>query len=184
MRTLLAVTTLALLAVASNTAYGSSITLNVNGTLVDGAVLGGTMTIDQNSGLITAIDLTLGRPDTGTFDVFAGQFATGSVIDTGATLTGQSAGSYPGITLLLPVTSLVGYTGGPLCSVNALCNGSETSGLLQNATDEGNSLHHLNTGSLTPMPTSIPEPASLALLGFGIATLVAMRRFAGDSKRA
>jgi hypothetical protein len=70
----------------TSSAYASSITLGVTGTLTDGTVLGGTLTVDQTAGTATVVDLTLGSSDSGTFPVLAGQGVDGrsSQLPTGA----------------------------------------------------------------------------------------------------
>ena len=106
---------LALLAGAAARARADlTLTFNAAGTFEDGATLGGTLTIDTTSGMVTAANLTVGAPQSLTFI-----YIQNTVITSAAT-TEIDLGS-PGydpaqITLYmyLPTTTLTGYLGGPL----------------------------------------------------------------------
>jgi hypothetical protein len=100
-------------------AFARIITFNVSGTFTDGAVLSGTMTIDDVAGVATAANFMVGAPISVTFNVieFDGAYPGGNwFIQT--IPTGAPVGSLPDFNLILPTATLVGYTGGSLNTVN------------------------------------------------------------------
>ena len=53
----------------ASTANAEIIIFSMSGTFTDGAVLGGTMTIDNVAGTVTQSNLTVGAPDAGIFNI-------------------------------------------------------------------------------------------------------------------
>lgn len=66
-----------------------------------------------------------------------------------------------GITLLLPVSSFVGYTGGPLYDALLFEHSLEIDSLIE--------------GSITPAESPVPEPATLGLLLTGVGCVTGWR---------
>ena len=155
----------------SASACASTITFNVSGTMTDGAVLGGRMTVDEIAGTVTAFSFTLGAPDS----------LTTSVLDYDGTITqgantfwlletGVAPGPYPALSLVLPTSTLVGYNGGSICSISALCGSGLGSGLLlPPAATQG---PFLQSGSAS----AVPEPATLSLLALAFPVVFLLRR--------
>jgi hypothetical protein len=164
-------------------AYASTITYNLSGTLTDGASLSGTMTIDNVAGVATAIDFILGAPDTGTFTVIEFDSAPFGVWFIEGGLTGSSPGTFPLFSLLLPVSTLVGYGGGALCSVALPC-----AGFISNlAPTSGGAGINLLSGTATAGVGAVPEPATLTIMGIGLLAIGLMRassRIRGARKMA
>lgn len=130
-------------------------------TLAPIGVLDGTLTIDLTAGHVIAADVTLGPPQSVNF-TFVG--FDGPVTDSGITfwntqLRTSPAGPSPILVIDLPVQSLVGYAGGALCSLDAICANDRTgivSGLFSaGATPTGKLL----IGSLVP----VPEPTTFLM---------------------
>ena len=116
---------------AAGASGGSGVvTLAASGTLTDGATLGGTVTLDQSSGQVTASSLTVSAPDALT----ASTIAYDNTITQGSTnfwyLGVKAAAPYPDLFLAFPLSSLAGYAGGPLCSLSMLCGSNSASYLL------------------------------------------------------
>jgi hypothetical protein len=141
-------------------AHAGSVTLYLTGTFADGAALGGTITVDQTAGTVTALNGTIGAPDAGSFTVSEGDGIGPSYYDVGM---GTTAGLYPSLSLALATTTLVGYNGGPICSLAATCNGV-VAGLFKTT---GSTAIALTVGnaSLTPpaQPSSVPALSPWAL---------------------
>ena len=92
---------------------------NVSGTFTDGTHLSGTVTIDTGTGQVTAANLTLSAPNAATLTLIqpAGPCASGTVC------FGVYNAANLSVTLTFPVIqTLVGYSGGDLCSTTTQCN--------------------------------------------------------------
>lgn len=129
------------------------------------------MTVDEIAGTVTAFSFTLGAPDS----------LTTSVLDYDGTITqgantfwlletGVAPGPYPALSLVLPTSTLVGYNGGSICSISALCGSGLGSGLL--LPPAGTQGPFLQSGSAS----AVPEPATLSLLALAFPVVFLLRR--------
>lgn len=143
-------------------AYAGSVTLYLTGTFADGAALGGTITVDQTAGAVTALNVTIGAPDAGSFTVSQGYSTGGVYYNVGMGTTG---GIYPSLSLALATTTLVGYNGGAICSTHATCGGV-VAGLFKAS---GSPAVALTVGNASPTPpgqtVSVPALSPRALCG-------------------
>ena len=150
---------------AAVSAIAGSVTFELSGTLTDGAVLGGTMTVDQVAGTVTAFNFTIGPPDSLNTSVIDYDAAVTEGANTvWLVSTGVAPGPYPALNIFLPTSTLVGYGGGSLCSVSVSCGGS-VSGVVLSAVSVG---PQVESGSL--VVSSEPGCSSLAsshVLTFG-----------------
>jgi hypothetical protein len=132
-------------------------TFNVTGTFSNGATLAGTITINTTFGTITGASLVAGASEFSFADLvismpfafpfgheFLAQFVTSPFV--------ASPGS---LSLFIPGDSLIGYTGGALCSNSVPC--------LESSGGVGASL---TSGSLSV--AAVPEPSELILLSAGL----------------
>ena len=138
------------------------------GVTQDGSTLSGDIFIDTTAGSISSLSLTMSSPlsfTANTFDTFGSGQASGYYV-----IRADNGTTFPFIDLDIPTSTLVGYTGGSICTVGSTCpNGisfSEASST-SNATTSG-----FVSGSLT----AVPEPASLALAASAMLGLAAWRR--------
>lgn len=139
--------TAVLVALAAGAARADTIqTFVASGTFASGSVLSGTVTIDTTTGLATAVDLTVGAPDSLTFTFIQVQGAEGSfqVIQAGTAATGLPNFDFAANNAI----TLVNYTGGSI---------SNESDIFYSSTHQDGLLN----GALTPTP----EPSSILLLG-------------------
>ena len=135
----------------------------------------GTVTINPTTGAVNSINFS-----------FTGQPASATEIGSGVDLLGSGASglveldeqfSTPGngfysVDIVLPVNTLVGYTGGPICSTSNPCTGGVVSGFAYGIT--GNQPYTSGTLSATP------EPASILLVSTGVVGLLAILRRRGS----
>jgi hypothetical protein len=147
-------------------AHAGLITFDATGTLQDGATLSGDVVINTTTGVVQSLDLTVSSPLSFTVTEFDSSVSGQDIAD--YSLEADNGIPFnPGIVLDIIGTTLVGYTGGGICTVGSPCNGSVSfagtaSGLASNFT----------SGSLT----AVPEPSSLALVGSAMLGLAAWRR--------
>lgn len=114
-------------------ALAQTITFNVSGTFTNGAVLSGTMTIDNVAGQVTAANLSIGVPISETFNVISvDEVNAFNVWAVKVQLPGTTTpGVLPNFLIDFPTSTLVGYEGGQLCSVSVPCAGVGISSSLQ-----------------------------------------------------
>jgi hypothetical protein len=174
---LLSAAALTLLAASTLPAHADSFsTFNLNGTLSDGGSFSGTVLLDTTTGLFTGADFTvlsIGGPYN--FDSApVGQ----NVISTFTFVTFRQTGGLDLFGLNLPEASLIGYTGGTLCSLDQPCLGA--SGLIYVSSPYGQdgSGPVAIAGTLTlASPTAVtPEPSSFVLLCTGVLGLAGATR--------
>ena len=164
---LLASTALLLVSVG---AHADTITnFNFNSDLTGGYTAQGTVSVDTDTGIIQTSNFTLSQ--NGVID------ATFSSPDYSQPVYGVYLAEFPDSTdgytyeLLLGNASLVGYTGGSVCTTTAPCLGYPSGFFLPSGNYVG-----ATDGTLAPTP----EPASVLMLatGLGVGVLYSRRRWA------
>jgi hypothetical protein len=128
-------------------------TFNVSGTFADSSALSGTITINTTTGAITGASLVIGA---NTYSFLQLAIPLGSEFF--AQFTTTSAFTFPFLDLFFPSASLVGYTGGALCTSSGPCANPTQYGAVA-----GTSIY-LTQGS----SVAAPEPSALILLSAGL----------------
>jgi len=162
-RFMLATAVLGLMAGAAAPARADiSLVFTAAGTFTDGAVLGGTMTIDTTNGTVTSAALTVSAPDSLNFDYLQNVQPNFPVSGLYAlTFSTTSNFFYPLLSLGIPTSAstLQGYTGGNLASDTNLVGGFTSS--IQFSSSRSVDLDH---GTLT---VAVPEPSTLLVACVG-----------------
>ena len=187
MRRTLLVTVLALLPIAP--AALADTTFNLLSHQADGSLIEGFVDINTVLGKVDFADLTYSADGSfkGPIQTFMTPVQESN--DDGYTLTLFPAFKGSVFTgyyydLRLPVTTLVGYDGGPICSLDAGGCGGAVSTTLLNGGSAGDALD--GTLALNEPSTVTPEPSSFGLLCtglMGMAGLVRKGRLAGGLSR-
>ena len=161
----------AMLSLSALAAYANPITtFNLTSTFPSamGAAYG-TITIDTATGTVESIDLS-----------FAGEPASATELGSTFDLVGSGPNAlvefgeawgtlgFYSVDILLPVNSLVGYAGGPICSTANPCYGGALSGFAYGIS--GNKPYTGGTLSATP------EPSSWMFIAIGAVALVTILR--------
>jgi hypothetical protein len=156
---------------------------DLTGTFQDGATISGTLTIDTATGHVDAISVSfLGVTYTSILlqESFTGNTAAGQTPNPVAYHVAFGTFAFPLIDPYIRGTSapdsLVGYTGGPLCSVTTPC-GPDQEGFFWLGTYRPTPFQNIGfqTGQLTaetPLPAALP----LFATGFGVLGLLGWRR--------
>jgi len=165
-----------------------------------GAKMTGTVVIDTTTGVLVSADLTyaLGGSSVTFNQAFVGPFTIPPLYTVKFPLSGASVFDGPGDTpaspvndefdLVLPVASLIGYSGGLICNAGdppgIYCGGgiySSYHGRVNFLTDYGigAGIDDMGTGELVPLAVATPEPSefALTLTGTALCLCVALRRF-------
>lgn len=168
------------LVILRSDAFAAPIVFDVTGQFNNGSKLGGTMTIDTALGVVTASGLNVSGF---AFTVVNGQTAFGGNTFLQFGLGSSWPESEYGLVLWLPVTTLIDYAGGNLCSV-ATTTGCANSSVQIFPSDSPSRFVFLTSGSATPAAApSVPEPATLTLFGSGLLGLAARWRRRAPSAR-
>jgi hypothetical protein len=172
---------LCLLALSTFAAHADTVsTFDISGSTAPNESFGtgslsGTLTIDTTTGVVTGIDILLNVPipSLSSFETFVFESAPTSheEVISNIFVIALKDGSIESFGLALPVSSLVGYTGGPVCSgTNPCISGasSTVSPLLGDYFSNPQSATLTLETPITTDPSPVPEPSSLTLMGTGV----------------
>jgi hypothetical protein len=145
------------ISLVSFASQGHATVFQAEGLFSDGSILGGTLSIDTNTGTVTASDLTIGV--LGTFSTIIFQANSGSPL--GYSVIADNAAGTEEFSFGLVTDSLVGYGGGDLCSQGTVgCFSSNYYPILDPFDQTA-----LSTGRVIGASAAAPEPAFLFLCG-------------------
>ena len=141
------------------------VTFNASGTFADGATLSGTITIDTTTGEPTVENLVVSSPDSATYTAPNGVDETANYQLIFVSPSGYPA--FPVLQLTVPGSTLVGYSGGPLCSTTNTCSAGPSISAIRLSTGPPYTYDTLTSGSLstTAPTTSVPALSPWALGG-------------------
>ena len=166
MRHSLSVLSAALCAVGLSAVAHADTTFNLtNATFASGGTATGTIQIDTTAGTFDTLDLRVTAD--GITDAFSGVPSHQSVFQ-GNQYFEYSYADGDLLLIELPVASLVGYAGGPICPTSS-CSGY--TGYF--SSEGGKNLDRFTTGSLV---AATPEPSSILLLSTGLLSIAGATR--------
>jgi hypothetical protein len=180
------------LAVAGDTVFNVSGTINItgNGPPDTSDALSGTLTINTATGSIDGVDLIFGSPlippaSVPALTVLGPETSPGPtashLFDIEACASADCSSNWLiniGLDVKPTIPSLIGYTGGEIATIGLFFGGvQDTWGGCPESPAAAVACGTLSTTSTTP-PTGVPEPASCALLLLGLSAtgLAAQRR--------
>ena len=148
--------------------HAGIIAFAATGETQSGSTLSGDIFIDTTAGSISSLSLTMSIPlsfTVNTFDYFGSGQASGYFV-----IRADNGTTFPFVDLDIPTATLVGYTGGSICTVGSTCSNDIT---FSEASSTSNTT---TSGFVSGSLTAVPEPASLALVGSAMLGLAAWRR--------
>jgi hypothetical protein len=150
-------------------AHAKTITFDLtNFTFDSGATASGTINIDVTTGQLLSANITYIGTSTYVFKgAFQDQGVFGGNQYYGDLFTLPDGNGFD-FDIDIPLTSLVGYTGGVICTSASQCSGGFAGGLTPYPNT--NNYDYSATGTLTASP--VPEPSSVLLFGTGLLGVV------------